>query len=88
MSGLRGRSTGLDPVMEEGVNERLRVRNSDERRHWPWSALADENDIVVPEPSRYMDPLTLRDALDEMDVLNHRFLYFVDAADYRLVEPR
>src|SRR4051794_26691653 len=43
----------------------------------PGSALADENDIVVPEASRYREPLTLQDARDEMDVLNHRSLYFV-----------
>jgi ribosome-associated translation inhibitor RaiA len=68
--------------------------------HPQGSELADENDIVVPEPSRYSEPLTLVQARDEMDVLNHRFLYFVDAedgrgkviylrhdGDYGLVEP-
>jgi ribosome-associated translation inhibitor RaiA len=47
------------------------------------SALADENDVVVPEPSRYSEPLTLERARTEMDFLNHRFLYFVDADDGR-----
>jgi ribosome-associated translation inhibitor RaiA len=47
------------------------------------SALADENDIVVPEPSRYSEPLTLEKARTEMDMLNHRFLYFIDAGDGR-----
>jgi ribosome-associated translation inhibitor RaiA len=47
------------------------------------SALADEDDIVVPEPSRYSGPLTLDAALAEMDLLNHRFLYFTDASDGR-----
>jgi ribosome-associated translation inhibitor RaiA len=64
------------------------------------SELADEDDIVVPEPSRYSEPLTLDAARAEMDLLNHRFLYFVDAedgrgkvlylrhdGDYGLVEP-
>jgi hypothetical protein len=64
------------------------------------SALADENDIVVPEPSRYSEPLTLEKARTEMDMVNHRFLYFIDAddgrgkvlylrhdGDYGLVEP-
>ena len=64
------------------------------------SVLADEDDIVVPEPSRYSDPLTLEVARSEMDVLNHRFLYFTDDddgrgkvlylrhdGDYGLVEP-
>jgi ribosome-associated translation inhibitor RaiA len=63
--------------------------------------LADEgDDIVVPEPSRYSEPLTLGLSRAEMDVLNHRFLYFIDArdgrgrvlylrhdGDYGLVEP-
>jgi Sigma 54 modulation/S30EA ribosomal protein C terminus len=49
----------------------------------PGSALADENDIVTPEPSRYDEPLALAKAREEMDWLNHRFLYFVDAEDGR-----
>ncbi|MCW3014129.1 MAG: HPF/RaiA family ribosome-associated protein [Solirubrobacterales bacterium] len=49
----------------------------------PGSVLADENDIVVPEPSRYDAPLRLLAAREEMDIVNHRFLYFVDAADGR-----
>jgi ribosome-associated translation inhibitor RaiA len=51
--------------------------------HPQGSALADENDIVVPEPSRYTLPLTLKQARDELDILNHRFLYFIDAEDKR-----
>jgi ribosome-associated translation inhibitor RaiA len=64
------------------------------------TALADENDVVVPEPSRYSAPLPLSTARTEMDELNHRFLYFIDAddgrgkilylrhdGDYGLVEP-
>lgn len=51
--------------------------------HPPGSPLADENDIVVPEPSRYPEPIPLSKARDEMDVLDNRFLYFVDAADGR-----
>jgi ribosome-associated translation inhibitor RaiA len=47
------------------------------------SVLADEDDVVVPEPSRYSEPLTLDTARTEMDELNHRFLYFIDAADGR-----
>jgi hypothetical protein len=47
------------------------------------SVLADEDDVVVPEPSRYSEPLSLEAARSEMDVLNHRFLYFTDAADGR-----
>jgi ribosome-associated translation inhibitor RaiA len=65
------------------------------------SILADEtDDVVVAEPNRYSDPLTLDAARAEMDVVNHRFLYFIDAedgrgkvlylrhdGDYGLVEP-
>jgi ribosome-associated translation inhibitor RaiA len=64
------------------------------------SPLADEDDVVVAEPSRYSEPLTLERARTEMDFLNHRFLYFIDAedgrgkvlylrhdGDYGLVEP-
>jgi ribosome-associated translation inhibitor RaiA len=64
------------------------------------SALADEGDVIVPEPSRYSEPLTLDKARAEMDIVNHRFLYFIDAddgrgkvlylrhdGDYGLVEP-
>jgi ribosome-associated translation inhibitor RaiA len=51
--------------------------------HPQGSKLADENDIVVAEPSRYSEPLTLEKAREEMDWLNHRFLYFIDAEDGR-----
>jgi hypothetical protein len=68
--------------------------------HPPGSKLADEDDVVVPKPSRYGEPLSLVTARSEMDMLNHRFLYFIDAeddrgkvlylrtdGDYGLVEP-
>ncbi|HKP88419.1 MAG TPA: sigma 54 modulation/S30EA ribosomal C-terminal domain-containing protein [Thermoleophilaceae bacterium] len=51
--------------------------------HPPGSELADENDLVIPEPSRYTEPISLARAREEMDVLNHRFLYFIDEADGR-----
>jgi ribosome-associated translation inhibitor RaiA len=51
--------------------------------HPQGSKLADENDVVVAEPSRYSEPLTLEKAREEMDWLNHRFLYFIDADDGR-----
>lgn len=67
----------------------------------PGSVLADENDIVAPMPSRYSGPVALDDARSEMDVLEHRFLYFTHAddgrgkvlylrfdGDYGLVQPR
>ena len=49
----------------------------------PGSVLEDEDDPVVPEPSRYSEPLPLAVARGEMDLLNHRFLYFIDAEDER-----
>jgi ribosome-associated translation inhibitor RaiA len=51
--------------------------------HPPGSPLADENDVVVPQESRYPEPISLNAAREEMDVVNHRFLYFVDAEDGR-----
>jgi hypothetical protein len=51
--------------------------------HPQGSPLAEEDGLVVPEPSRYPDPIDLARARDEMDVLEHRFLYFIDAADGR-----
>ena len=52
--------------------------------HPPGSVLADESDdVVLAEPSRYSEPLTLEQARAEMDVVNHRFLYYIDAADDR-----
>ncbi|MEA2331997.1 MAG: hypothetical protein QOH58_2135 [Thermoleophilaceae bacterium] len=68
--------------------------------HPPGSVLADESDLLVTEPSRYSEPLTLETARAEEDVLNHRFLYFTATedgrgkvlylrydGDYGLVEP-
>jgi hypothetical protein len=49
----------------------------------PGSPLADENGIVIPRPSRYSEPLTLDAARAEMDLVDHRFLYFVHAGDQR-----
>jgi Sigma 54 modulation/S30EA ribosomal protein C terminus len=53
------------------------------RIHPQGSILADEDDVVVAESSRYSEALTLDTARTEMDMLNHRFLYFTDAADRR-----
>ncbi len=51
--------------------------------HPPDSPLADENDVVVPEPSDYPSPLTLQAARAEMDRFGQRFAYFIDAEDVR-----
>jgi ribosome-associated translation inhibitor RaiA len=60
----------------------------------------DETILVAPEPSRYDRELTLEEAREELGRLDHRFVYFIDAADglgkvlylrhdgdYGLVEP-
>jgi ribosome-associated translation inhibitor RaiA len=49
----------------------------------PGSPLADEDDVVVPKESRYSEPLPFAAIRAEMDMVNHRFVYFVDAADVR-----
>jgi len=46
-------------------------------------APADDIEDIVREPSRYAEPLALEDAVSEMDELNHRFLFFVDASTGR-----
>jgi ribosome-associated translation inhibitor RaiA len=51
--------------------------------HPPASKLGDENDIVVPKPSRYPRPITLDQAREEIDLRGDRWLYFIDAGDER-----
>jgi putative sigma-54 modulation protein len=51
--------------------------------HPPGSELAGESELVIPQASRYPGPLEFAAARTEMDFLNHRFLYFMDAADSR-----
>jgi Sigma 54 modulation/S30EA ribosomal protein C terminus len=51
--------------------------------HPPGGALNAERDLVVPQPSRYPDPIGVADARSEMDVLDHRFVYFIAAEDRR-----
>jgi ribosome-associated translation inhibitor RaiA len=70
------------------TSEDVIVHRRDDKRvgliHPRGSVLADETDeIVVAEPNRYSDPLTLDEARAEEDIVNHRFLYFVDAGDGR-----
>jgi hypothetical protein len=88
------------------TGEDVVVHHRDDRRigllHPRGSLLGDEEDeVVAPEPSRYSEPLSLATARSEMDMLEHRFVYFLDAGDrrgkviylrfdgdYGLVEPR
>jgi ribosome-associated translation inhibitor RaiA len=70
------------------TNEDVVVHRRDDKRigliHPRESILADEtDDVVTAEPSRYSNPLTLDAARAEEDIVNHRFLYFIDAADGR-----
>ena len=89
--------TGEDVVVDRIDDEPRRV----ELLHPAHSVLADEtDDVVLARPSRYSRPLTLAQARAEMDIVDHRFLYFTDAddgrgkvlylrrdGDYGLVEP-
>jgi ribosome-associated translation inhibitor RaiA len=74
---FRHESTGEDLVVYRRDDGRIGLL------HPPGSPLSGEDGLVVPEPSRYPEPIFLERARDEMDVLNHRFLYFVDDADGR-----
>jgi ribosome-associated translation inhibitor RaiA len=75
---FRHAETGEDVVVYRRDDGRIGLL------HPPGSPLANEHDdLVVPEPSRYPDPIPLTRARDEMDVLNHRFLYFIDETDGR-----
>jgi ribosome-associated translation inhibitor RaiA len=68
--------------------------------HPPGSPLADDNHLVVPEPGRYPEPVSLERVREELDVLGEGFIYFTDErdgrgkvlyvrqdGDYGLVEP-
>jgi ribosome-associated translation inhibitor RaiA len=86
------------------TSEDVVVHHRDDHRigllHPRGSILSDEDDIVLPEPSRYSEPIALSEARAEMDLANHRWIYFNDAdelrgkviylrhdGDYGLVEP-
>jgi ribosome-associated translation inhibitor RaiA len=69
--------TGEDVVVHRRDDGRIGLL------HPQGSPLAADDDLVVPEPSRYPAPIPLEQARSEMDVLDHRFLYFVDSADGR-----
>jgi ribosome-associated translation inhibitor RaiA len=73
---------------------------ADEAIALPPDGDGEETILVVPEASRYDRELTLEEAQEELGRLEHRFVYFLDAADglgkvlylrhdgdYGLVEP-
>lgn len=68
--------TGADSVIYRRDDDRLAVIA-------PQGAPDGPGDGPVREQSRYSGPLELSDALTKMDALNHRFLYFTDAATGR-----
>jgi len=73
----RDADTGADAVLYRRDDGRLAVLQ-------PRSAPEPPADDAPPrETSRYEEPLELSAALEEMDALNHRFLYFTDAATGR-----
>jgi hypothetical protein len=65
----------------------LLQRREDDRigvMHPPWMPLPDvAGDVLVVEPVRHAEPLTLEQAAAELDASGERFLDFVDAADGR-----
>jgi ribosome-associated translation inhibitor RaiA len=70
------------------TGEDVVVHWRDDRRigliHPRGSLLADEgDDVVVAEPSWYSEPQALEAVRAEMDLVDHRFLYFIDAKDGR-----
>jgi hypothetical protein len=74
---FRHARTSEDVVVHRREDERVGLL------HPPDSPLATEriDDLIIPEPSRYSEPISVVDARSEMDVLNHRFLYFIAAED-------
>jgi len=74
---FRDADTGADAVVYRRDDGRLAVIQ-------PREAHAPPGDNApLREPSRYSEPLELSAAVAEMDALNHRFLYFIDAATGR-----
>jgi ribosomal subunit interface protein len=71
------RETGADAVAYHRDDGRLGVIGP---TGIGWSG---ESDGIVHEESRMSGPTRLEDAVAEMNVLNHRFMYFTDAASGR-----
>jgi ribosome-associated translation inhibitor RaiA len=91
---FRHERTGEDVVVYRRGDGRIGLL------HPPGSELADENDIVIPKPSFFPEPVSLERARGELDVLGAGFVYFIDErdgrgkvlyvrqdGDYGLVEP-
>ncbi len=91
---FRHERTGEDVVVYRRDDGRIGLL------HPPGSPLADENDIVIAEPCRYPQPVSLERVRGELDVRGEGFEYFIDErdgrgkvlyvrldGDYGLVEP-
>jgi Sigma 54 modulation/S30EA ribosomal protein C terminus len=72
----RDADTDADAVVYRRDDGRLAVID-------PQGVARQPVDGVIFETSRYSGPLALADAISEMDMLNHRFLYFTGAASGR-----
>lgn len=70
---FRDTGTGEDAVLHRRDDGRLGVIDS------PGVSRPQEAEGPVYEPSRMSGPMELSDAVAEMDELDHRFLFFVDA---------
>jgi ribosome-associated translation inhibitor RaiA len=74
--------------LEQDTGEWLFLHRRDDDRlalmHPPWVAVPDVVvDVIVVEPMRFPDPLTIEEAQDALEQLGERYLYFADAADRR-----
>ena len=74
--------------LEQDTGEWLFLHRRDDDRlglmHPRWVPVPDVvEDVMVVEPMRFPDPLTLDEAQDALEQLGERYLYFVDAADGR-----
>jgi ribosome-associated translation inhibitor RaiA len=74
--------------LEQDTGQWLFLHRRDDDRlglvHPPWVPVPDvAEDVMVAEPMRFPDPLTLEEAQDALERLGERHLYFVDAADER-----
>jgi ribosome-associated translation inhibitor RaiA len=74
--------------LEQDTGQWLFLHRRDDDRlglmHPPWVPVPEVvEDVMVVEPMRFSDPLTLDEAQDALEQLGERYLYFVDAADER-----
>ena len=71
---FRDARTGTDAVVHRREDGRIGLLD-----HAGPSAPAPTQDGLMHESSRLTEPITLEQAISEMDALSHRFMYFTDA---------